>query len=55
MSGSRRLFLDSNWDALIVEAALANEADVLLSEDMQHGWRIGTLTVWNPFVSPDFA
>jgi predicted nucleic acid-binding protein len=45
----------SYWDSVIVEAALACEAEFLLSEDMQHGWRIGSMTVWNPFISPDFS
>jgi predicted nucleic acid-binding protein len=39
----------SFWDALIVETALAEKADVLVTEDLQDGWRIGTMRVWNPF------
>lgn len=40
-----------DWrDALILEAALRANADVLYSEDGQHGQRFGTLTVTNPFV-----
>jgi predicted nucleic acid-binding protein len=39
----------SFWDALIVEAALRGGADSLLTEDLQHGQRIGDLTVENPF------
>jgi predicted nucleic acid-binding protein len=38
------------WDALILEAALRANADVLYSEDGQHGQRFGQLTVTNPFV-----
>jgi predicted nucleic acid-binding protein len=38
------------WDALILEAALRANADVLYSEDGQHGQRFGPLTVTNPFV-----
>lgn len=38
------------WDALILEAALRTNADVLFSEDGQHGQRFGKLTVLNPFV-----
>ena len=39
----------SLWDALIVEAAKAGGCGVLLSEDLQHGWEVGTLRVENPF------
>jgi len=45
---SRELTL-SFWDALIVEAALRAGAGRLLTEDLQHGQRIGDLTVENPF------
>lgn len=38
------------WDALILEAALRAQADVLVSEDVQHGQRFGKLTVENPFL-----
>lgn len=38
------------WDALILEAALRANADVLYSEDGQHGRRFGPLTVTNPFL-----
>lgn len=41
----------SFWDALIVEAAVASGADVLYSEDFQHGQRFGALTVVNPFLA----
>jgi predicted nucleic acid-binding protein len=37
------------WDALILEAALRADADVLVSEDGQHGRRFGKLVVENPF------
>jgi predicted nucleic acid-binding protein len=37
------------WDALVVEAALRAGARRLLTEDLQHGQRIGDLTVENPF------
>lgn len=37
------------WDALILEAALRAGAGRLLTEDLQHGQRIGNLTVENPF------
>lgn len=36
------------WDALILEAALRADADVLLSEDGQAGQRFGQLVVKNP-------
>lgn len=39
----------SFWDALILEAALRAGAGRLLTEDLQHGQRIGGLTVENPF------
>lgn len=38
------------WDALILEAALRANADVLYSEDFQHGRRFGKLAVENPFL-----
>jgi predicted nucleic acid-binding protein len=37
------------YDALILEAALRANADVLYSEDMQHGFQLGNLQVINPF------
>ena len=37
------------WDALILEAALRADADVLISEDGQAGRRFGRLVVENPF------
>lgn len=39
------------WDALIIEAALRANAEVLYSEDLQHGQRFGALTVVNPFLA----
>lgn len=47
-----RRSIDSNlsfWDALIVETALAAKADLLVTEDLQDDWRIGSMRVWNPF------
>ena len=38
----------SVWDGLIVQAALDARCDVLLSEDLQHGRRFGSLEVSNP-------
>ena len=41
----------SNWDALIVAAALLADCDTLYSEDMQHGQVFeGSLTIINPFL-----
>jgi len=42
-------FKISFWDALIVEAAHAARCDRLLTEDLNHGQRIGDLLVVNPF------
>jgi predicted nucleic acid-binding protein len=39
------------YDALILAAALDAECDILYSEDMQDGQKIGALTIRNPFVS----
>jgi len=41
----------SFWDSLIVEAALQANCDVLFSEDMQDGRKIGSLVIRNPFKS----
>lgn len=44
----------SFWDSLIVAAALASNCVFLLSEDFQHGQKIGGLVIVNPFrVAPD--
>jgi predicted nucleic acid-binding protein len=50
----RALDLQARWrfgfyDSLIVAGALAAGCKRLLSEDLQHGQRIETLTVYNPF------
>ena len=39
----------SYWDALIVESALEAGANVLLTEDLQHGQTFADLRVVNPF------
>jgi predicted nucleic acid-binding protein len=39
----------SFWDALVVQAALETGCEQLYSEDLNHGQRIGTLTIVNPF------
>ena len=38
------------WDSMIVAAAQVQNCAVLLSEDLQHGWTCGTVTVRNPFI-----
>lgn len=42
----------SIWDALIVKAAQNAGCVQLLTEDLQHGRRIGTLEIINPFLEP---
>jgi predicted nucleic acid-binding protein len=43
---------DFGWyDALIVAAALACGSERLLSDDLQHGQRIGRLRIVNPFAA----
>ena len=37
------------WDALILEAALRVNADILVSQHGQHGQRFGKLVLENPF------
>jgi predicted nucleic acid-binding protein len=39
------------YDSLIVAAALEADCRVLVSEDFQHGQKIGNLSIENPFVS----
>ena len=41
----------SFWDALIVVAAQRCGADVILSEDFNHGRRFGSVQVLDPFVT----
>jgi len=40
------------WDSLLLASALLTGCDVFLSEDLQHGRRIGGLRILNPFL-PD--
>lgn len=40
----------SFWDALILEAARAEHCDRLWTEDLNHGQRVGDLTIVNPFL-----
>jgi len=39
----------SIWDALIVAAAQAARCETLMTEDLSHGQRFGSLLVENPF------
>jgi predicted nucleic acid-binding protein len=39
----------SFWDALIIRAALESGCELLLSEDLQHGRRLESLRIENPF------
>lgn len=39
----------SFWDALIIYAAEAADANILYSEDLSHGRQYGTIRVINPF------
>jgi predicted nucleic acid-binding protein len=41
----------SFWDSLIVQAAAAAGCSMLLTEDLQHGAKIGNLRIENPFLS----
>ena len=41
----------SFWDSLIVESAIQSGCSQLLSEDMQHGLVVDSLTICNPFIS----
>ena len=38
------------WDSLILASAEAAGAEVLYSEDMQHGQQVAGLTIRNPFI-----
>ncbi len=41
----------SFWDALIVSAAFAGNAETILTEDLNHGQRIEGILIRNPFVT----
>ncbi|GAA4412052.1 PIN domain-containing protein [Quisquiliibacterium transsilvanicum] len=47
--GVARRYGISLWDALVVQAAIESECEVLFSEDLQDGMRFGELRVVNPF------
>lgn len=40
----------SFWDALMIQAARMSRCDRLLTEDLNHGQRIGDLVIINPFI-----
>jgi len=40
----------SFYDALIISSALQAECSILYSEDLQHGQKIGSLRIVNPFL-----
>jgi predicted nucleic acid-binding protein len=44
-----RRYQFSVWDALILQAAITGGCARLLTEDLQHGFRLGNLVVENPF------
>lgn len=48
--GKSRLYGFSFWDALIITSALAGDAEILYTEDLQHGQVIDTLRIENPFI-----
>ena len=41
----------SIWDAMVVEAALRSGAQILYTEDLNHGQRFESLKVVNPFIA----
>lgn len=48
---NEELYRISFWDALILAAAEAGGAEVLYTEDLNHGQKYGTVLVRNPFLS----
>ena len=40
----------SFWDSLIIQAAIKGVAELLLSEDLSDGQKIGSIMIKNPFV-----
>jgi predicted nucleic acid-binding protein len=44
----------SFWDGLILAAAESGGADVLFTEDLNHGQRYGRVLAQNPFLPSDF-
>jgi len=48
-----RLHQTSFWDALIIHASRIGGAEVLFSEDLQHGSRIAGVRIVNPFLQAE--
>ena len=47
----RSRFAFSFWDSIVAATAMESEADFLISEDMQHGFKFAdNLTIVNPFL-----
>jgi predicted nucleic acid-binding protein len=44
-----RKYLLSFWDAMVIQTARAADCTLLLSEDLSSGFRLGSLTIQNPF------
>lgn len=42
-------YLLSFWDAMVIQTARAADCSLLLSEDLDSGFRLGSLTIQNPF------
>lgn len=42
----------SFWDALVIQAARIEGCDRLWTEDLNHGQKVGDLTITNPFLEP---
>lgn len=48
--GRSRMLKYSFWDALIIEAAVTARAEILFTEDLQHGQIIDGVKIENPFL-----
>ncbi len=45
----RQKHLLSFWDAMVIQTARTSDCSLLLSEDLNSGFRLGSLTIQNPF------
>lgn len=45
----REKYRFSFWDSLVIAAAIESRCSEIQTEDMQHGQRVGELTIINPF------
>jgi len=45
----RKKHLLSFWDAMVIQTARAADCSLLLSEDLNSGFHLGSLTIQNPF------